>query len=155
MLALLARTNGNFRKTLSYRAAGDLIVLLKTGTLMFSLEDWSLRARTLRDGKRRTIPFEILSDAPLTSRSSLVFLVVAKTLLCRFFRWRTSSSPKPRLPPMTRHDPGSGGKVFSSAEEDAIILARRSSNKKEFINGGIVSRGTALYTPIDMDMATT
>ena len=47
---------------------------------------------------------------------------MAKTLLCRFFRWRTSSRPKPRLPPMTKHDPGSGGKGVSSAEEDAIVL---------------------------------
>lgn len=58
----------------------------------------------------------------VTSRSSFVFLVVARTLLCRFFRWRTSSRPKPRLPPMTKNDPGSGVKGVSSAEDVAIIL---------------------------------
>lgn len=49
-----------------------------------------------------------------------MLLAVAKTLVPRFLRWRTTSRPRPRLPLITKHDPGRG--EISSVEEEAIVL---------------------------------
>lgn len=58
----------------------------------------------------------------VTSRSSLVFLVVAITLAWRFFKCRTSSNPRPRFPPITSTFPRNG--CASSVEEAMILLSK-------------------------------